>query len=217
MKTEAWKRLSSGRYVDLNSLRSEDIDVHDIETSLNHIIRFTGHYKSRPPLTVAQHSLLCLNLAQADEPENYLLHLYVFIHDFAEAYIGDVATPVKKAMGNYWYDFARPIENLVTLVTANDQAITPELHDKVKYYDTAALDIERRAMWRDQTGKEKWPQKVSSATLVEKVRSYTEVAEINFIPIYSIWTELYDLAFQTSYPRLQGGGSDLLSLQPKVS
>lgn len=148
--------MSSGKYVDLNNLRLEDMNIEDIGRSLSHILRFTGHFKDVPPLSVAQHSLLCLYMGQLFEPDDTELHLALLTHDFAEAYIGDVSSPVKKAMGDKWYNFAQPIEDLVD-IRFFGSLVPPELHDRVKTYDLAALDIERRVMWGSQYGKDKWP------------------------------------------------------------
>ena len=60
---KAWKRMSSGKYIDLNELKLKDISVHDINVALNNIIRFNGHYKDKKPLPVAQHSYMCYLLA----------------------------------------------------------------------------------------------------------------------------------------------------------
>lgn len=155
-KPNYWKRMSSGKYVDLNNLSEDDLDIEDIDTSLNHIIRFTGHHKDQEPLTVAQHSLLCYNMACMFEPDEYELQLAVLVHDFAESIIGDVSSPVKWAMGDAWYRFAVPIEGIFNKKFFG-KPVSQELHDKIKLYDLAALDIERRVMWSSQYGKDKWP------------------------------------------------------------
>lgn len=151
-----YKRMSSGKYIDMGNFTEEDVDLRDINVSLNHILRFNGHHADVAPLTVAQHSLLCYNMAVIFEPDEYLLHQAVLQHDFAEAYIGDVATPIKRAMGSLWVDFATPIEETVERVFLGAE-MGPEMHERVKVYDTAALDIERRVMWHSQYGKDKWP------------------------------------------------------------
>lgn len=200
MSEPAWKRLSSGRYIDLANLTEDDVHIEDIETPLNNIKRFTGHYKDRPPLTVAQHSLLCLNLALEDDPENHELHLRVFTHDFAEAYIGDVATPVKKVMGKFWYDFARPIEHTVEKKMVGSLP-TPDMKDAVKFYDAFALDIERRSLWEDQRGKDKWPpfNEISKSLRWKKVQFMVASlsGEIDIEKIYKDLKEKYDFSLQT--------------------
>lgn len=155
-KPNCWKRLSSGKYVDLNNLNMDDVSISDVETSLNHIIRFTGHHCDEEPLTVAQHSYLCYHLAQTFEPDEYELHLAVLTHDFAECVLGDVSSPVKWAMGDKWYNFAMPIEKIFEKKFLG-KLVSPELHQRVKLYDLAAMDIERRVLWSSQYGKDKWP------------------------------------------------------------
>lgn len=205
VKLPAWKRVSSGKYVDLNNLTSFDIKLSDIETSLNNITRFTGHYKNLPPLTVAQHSFLCLMLAQEEEPENYELQIRTFIHDFAEAYIGDVATPVKKVMGQAWKDFSKPIEKIVE-ETFLPQPCSIAMREQVKIYDALSLDIERRSMWRDQTGKDKWPKLSvpASTPLADKQELFRSAAEETHIHIEKIYLSLkeeYDLSLQAEQSR----------------
>ena len=75
---------------------------------------------------MAQHSWLCLRLAQEFFENEDGLYTKVFIHDFAEAYIGDVASPVKKALGQAWYDFADPIEEAVNRAFLGPLKITTE-------------------------------------------------------------------------------------------
>ena len=190
MKPNFWKRLSSGKYVDIGNLQPDDVSIEDVETSLNHIYRFTGHHKDEKPLTVAQHSLLCLHLVELLEPDEYELQLAVFTHDFAECIIGDVATPVKKAMGKAWYDFAIPIEQIFEKKFFG-RLVDPELHDRVKLYDAMALDIERRVMWSSQYGKDKWPMvPLNFGTIEDKKNVFYNVSEFNVF-IESTWTHLY--------------------------
>lgn len=189
--TQCWKRMSSGRYIDLANFTEEDVEMVDIETSLNNIARFTGHYSDEKPLSVAEHSLLCLNLAKLMEPDDGELHLWVFMHDFAEAYIGDVATPVKRAMGDRWHSFATPIEQTVERACMG-LTMPPEMHDRVKLYDLSALDIERRVMWSSQYGKDKWPMApLNFGTIDDKKSFFYEVK--GEIRVRNIWESLNGL------------------------
>lgn len=186
-----WKRVSSGRYVNLNNLQLADLDIVDVDVALNNIIRFTGHHRDMPPLTVAQHSLLCLNLARLFEPDDVELHLAVFTHDFAESLIGDVATPVKRAMGDFWKEFADPIELLFEMKYFGEH-VDPELHHRVKLYDLAALDIERRVMWASQYGKDKWPASpLNVGTIADKEELFADVFA-HPVGVHTIWKELYE-------------------------
>lgn len=188
MTKPCWKRLSSGKYIDLANFTPECVELSDISTSLNGIERFTGHWKDTPPLNVAQHSYMCLLLAQIMEPDEKELHQWVFSHDFAEAYIGDVATPVKKAMGKFWYDFAGPIEASVELAVMGCE-MPPEMADRVKVYDLCALDIERRVMWSSQYGKDKWPMAPLNFGTLEDKQNIFDNARIH-VDIEAVWEKL---------------------------
>tara|TARA_R110001632_G_scaffold109706_3_gene220055 strand:+ start:2540 stop:3112 length:573 start_codon:yes stop_codon:yes gene_type:complete len=185
---EAWKRMATGKYVDLNNLRVEDVDIKDIEVSLNNILRFTGHHKERKPLTVAQHSLLCLELVKLTYPDEDELYLKVFIHDFAEAYIGDISSPVKKALGKFFYDWADPIEHTTNMAFLNTP-ITVEEKQKIKYIDLMSLDIERRCMW-NQMGKDKWPQVDESRTLEKKLELFDSAQSLEYVPLGDYLSDL---------------------------
>ena len=155
---EAWKRLSSGKYIDLNDFSEVDVDIKDINTALNQTIRFNGHWKDEEPLTVAQHTDLCLRIAEKIFHGNWDIHLAVLIHDWPEAYYGDIATPVKKALGQGFKDWSKPIDDAVeSKFWHKDTYVTQDTHDCVKVCDLLSLDMERRTMWSSQFGKDKWP------------------------------------------------------------
>ena len=64
------------------------IDLRDIAHALGNICRFGGH--SRRYYSVAEHSILVASLVP--EP----LRLPALLHDAAEAYLGDIITPIKR-------------------------------------------------------------------------------------------------------------------------
>lgn len=73
-------------------------DIKSIAKSLSYINRFNGHVGT---YSVAQHSIL---VALKLPPE---LQLSGLLHDATEAYIGDIASPLKKYMsdkGSWQYD-----------------------------------------------------------------------------------------------------------------
>lgn len=96
----------TGRRIRLDdvTLNKGNIHIYDIAHALSNNIRWNGITQKR--FTVAQHSLLVAQIARylADDlPKEFLdaVHLLGLIHDFAEAYLGDVATPLKRTLGNY--------------------------------------------------------------------------------------------------------------------
>ena len=69
----------------------EDIDIVDIAHSLSMICRFTGH--SRFFYTVGQHSILASYICNQED------RLSALLHDGSEAYICDLARPLKRSGG----------------------------------------------------------------------------------------------------------------------
>lgn len=84
----------TGRVIDVLDPQPENIDIKDIAHHLSLICRFNGaceeHY------SVAQHSVLVMHLV----PEGTTLgiRLEALLHDAAEAYVGDLTSPVKIAL-----------------------------------------------------------------------------------------------------------------------
>lgn len=79
----------SGVEFDLLNPTPDMINIVDIDHALNRICRFGGHYTG-PHYSVASHSVGVASLV--DDPE---LRLAALLHDAAEAYIGDIVTPLK--------------------------------------------------------------------------------------------------------------------------
>ena len=79
----------------------------DIAVSLSRIPRYLGH-TLRPmyPYSVAEHSLRMMDMAAPD------VKPYALLHDAAEAYLGDMTTPVKTALAERAPCAARFFEDL---------------------------------------------------------------------------------------------------------
>jgi hypothetical protein len=87
MNTPTGKLTYAGRMVDLLRPDPEQIELIDIAHALARITRFTGH--GDQCFTVAQHSVMVHDLARVP---------WALLHDAAEAYIGDVSSPLKVAL-----------------------------------------------------------------------------------------------------------------------
>jgi uncharacterized protein len=84
-------QTASGRAAHLLAPRPDEIDIRDIATALAKICRFAGHTVTH--YSVAQHSVL----VAGNLPES--LAVYGLLHDAHEAYLGDLVSPVKAALG----------------------------------------------------------------------------------------------------------------------
>ena len=126
----------------------KDVILSDISQAINLIYRFGGSWQRVRPLTVGQHSLLCMRLAEM-HGEDTLTQMSCLTHDFGEAYVGDVCTSIKKLLGPAWKDFANPIEDTVDEV-CNPWGVAS--HKTIKKYDTWSYDIECACMFGNSIG-----------------------------------------------------------------
>lgn len=86
--------LSNGKLHDLSNPWATEPDITVIAHALANLCRWTGH--TRRFYSVAEHSLRAANLV----PAKY--RLQALLHDAAEAYIGDISTPLGRLLGSQW-------------------------------------------------------------------------------------------------------------------
>lgn len=84
-----WIQTYSGKKFFPMDPRVEDIELEDIAHALSNTCRFTGHCK-KGFYSVAQHSVLVSYICKKENA------LYGLLHDASEAYLVDLAKPVKK-------------------------------------------------------------------------------------------------------------------------
>jgi hypothetical protein len=124
---------ASGQLLDLLALKTDDIRAQDLGRALAMTCRFGGHV--REFYSVAQHSV---HVAQLLPPS---LQLHGLLHDAAEAYIGDLITPVKEHMPGFKELQAR-IEYVI--FEAFGLRPTEQERDAVKRADLIMLAVEHR-------------------------------------------------------------------------
>lgn len=186
------KRMASGKYIDLANFSPEDVDLWDINQSLNCIYRFTGHWKDKKPLTVAQHTALTMHLSGMFFPEETEVSFDCLLHDMPEAYYGDVATPWKRIVGDPLRKAQKAIDAAVyTSLWKLETPFNEEIESKRKVCDLMSLDIERRCMWKSQYGKDLWPDVPSMGmTIKEKEDLFDHFQSQPVINLIDKW-ELY--------------------------
>lgn len=144
-----WMQARSGTIVDLVNPEPEQIKTADIAHALARLCRFTGH--TRDFYSVAQHTCLVEGLIPQS---NTRLKALAILHDAAEAYIGDITTPVKNLIPDI-----RDVESRIMAAIYAHYNIDPPIpveHEIVKWADHSILLTERRDLM-ESTGDD-WSQ-----------------------------------------------------------
>lgn len=130
-----WISTFSGRCFWPLDPKVEDLSLMDIAHSLSMQCRYTGH--TRVFYSVAQHSCL---VARECSKENQKVGL---LHDAPEAYITDLARPIKRFMPEYV-----AVENRIWQAVARRWQLPHVIPDEVKAIDNAILEDERMQLMR---------------------------------------------------------------------
>lgn len=152
---------SQGRYFDF--MRPDDcvFTIIEIAHALSHICRFTGH--TRHFYSVAQHSVLVSRVVPDEDA------LAGLLHDAAEAFIGDVAKPLKKLLPDY-----AVIEARVERAVLGRFGLSETLPNSVKHADLVLLATEKRDLmpatgdsWSGMANVEALPERIVPVSAVE--------------------------------------------------
>ena len=123
----------SGIRLDLRNPTPEMINRNDIAAGLSRQCRWAG--QTTEFYSVAQHSVLVSRFCR---PENQLAGL---LHDAPEAFIGDMARPIKDLCPDF-----REVESRLWGAIAKTFGVDPVLTDDVKWADDAILVTERQQL-----------------------------------------------------------------------
>jgi hypothetical protein len=98
----AWVLLPSGRRLNLLDPDPWSWTEQDLATGLSRTYRWAGYSRWELPLSVAQHSLCVLALAERSEPLTPAERRRELLHDATEALLGgwDPITPLKPHLGD---------------------------------------------------------------------------------------------------------------------
>jgi len=101
----AWQRMLSGRRLDLLDPSPMDVELGDIAHGLARVARWNGQTQGDYAFSVAQHSVLVMEIFRAATPEaDAQALLYALLHDASEYVMGDIISPFKAAMGGNYKD-----------------------------------------------------------------------------------------------------------------
>ena len=130
--------LYSGRCVNAMDILSSDIDIKDIAHALALQCRFKGHCKQF--YSIAQHSVLVARHLQARS----ILQLFGLLHDAAEAYLGDMISPLKDMLPEYKTQ-ERYLQDKIYYHFTGRRPTHPEITE-IKLIDTRLLLSEARVL-----------------------------------------------------------------------
>ena len=131
--------FTGSRYVNVIAPDPASFHLPDIFTALSRIVRFGGH--GLVPFTVGQHVLTALRIAVFRGAEPAVLRA-VLMHDAAEAYLGDIPSPIKALLPDY-----RALEaRMEAAIFARFDVGLPLYGARVKDFDLAALSVEKAAL-----------------------------------------------------------------------
>jgi len=133
-----WMLTAGGRKITVDAIEPQDIAIEDLAAHLAKICRFTG--ACRIQWSVAEHSLLVSEILADEYPLDHDLQLCGLLHDAPEAYLQDLATPVKAHVAATY----KPLERAAWYAVAERFGLPLSMPREVEHADLVALATERR-------------------------------------------------------------------------
>lgn len=172
----------TGRAVDPLDMKPEDLHILDIAHSLSLQCRFTGHV--RKFYSVAQHSVLCAELA-LERHMALVDPLALLLHDASEAYLSDIARPVKRAVG--FGERYGEVEDGIQAVVAKAWGLEYPFPPLIHMVDETLLRAEQRDLMRPFPDGPEYPEPPLSYPQRIEPLSPAE-AELQFLRTYhKLW------------------------------
>ena len=154
MQTKSSISVLDGTFFDILKPKDYPFKINTIATALSNLCRYTGHVTRF--YSVAEHSVLVSMLV----PRKHALA--GLLHDSAEAFLGDVSSPLKKLLPQY-----QRIEDRVEKAIAKHFQIEYPYHEEIHLADKRMYWNERKtiAPAKDTL----WHQELGAARKVEAV------------------------------------------------
>lgn len=157
-------RTWAGMYIDPFDPDPDVIRIDDIAHALSLICRYNGHVDHH--YSVAQHSLEVVRFLQ-DKGAPTSVQLEGLLHDAAEAYMGDLASPLKHNRHMHAYAIAE--QRLQEAILKRYLPNTVYQWDQVKVADDAAYQMERISfLFPFETAEDMMYEKFGRSVIVPK-------------------------------------------------
>lgn len=139
LSDDGWVQTFTGRQFWPLSPRAEHVCIEDIAHALSLLCRFTGHV--REFYSVAHHSVLVCSyvMEKMGRAMDHRVAMTALMHDAAEAYIADIARPVKHRLIGF-----REHEERIEVAIAQRFDLFYPFPAIVKEADNVLLNTERR-------------------------------------------------------------------------
>lgn len=135
--------MLSGRRLDILDPSPLDVELSDIAHGLARVARWNGQTIGDYPFSVAQHSVLVLELFRAHHPTaDVRSQLYALLHDAPEYVMGDIISPFKTAMGGNYREVEERLLGAVHLRFGLPAAAPAALARQIKRADREAAYFE---------------------------------------------------------------------------
>lgn len=142
-QNRAWQRMLSGRRLDLLEPSPMDIELADIAHGLARVARWNGQTRGDYPFSVAQHSILVMELMSQAEPKaGPRERLYALLHDAPEYVMGDIISPLKAAIGGEYKHVEKRILSAVHIRFSLPAKVTQPVAKAIKRADRDAAYFE---------------------------------------------------------------------------
>lgn len=157
----------------------EQIDIIDIAHALSNVCRYTGHLSSF--YGVGDHSIYVSQISSVEGKETALWGL---LHDASEAYIADVARPVKHHPD---FQFYRDAEDKLMKAVCIKFGLSEEMPAMVKEADNRMLVTEMRDL--GMPGQFPWESLPWSPYSFKLKTKTPKKVEKQFLDLFNIYTE----------------------------
>lgn len=139
--------MLSGRKLDLLDPSPMDIEIEDIAHGLARVARWNGQTRGEHPFSVAQHSLVVLDILRVTSPRlSRDAQLLALLHDAPEYVIGDMISPFKNALGLDYRAFENRLAAAIHLRFGLPPDLPATLKAQIKRADLMSAYLEARQL-----------------------------------------------------------------------